>query len=95
MNSRKAAGLGFVLLQFFVDHVQRLMTRADSCMLMKKARELRAALLQGQWPEEDLPKLEGGAGNQWFRRWRRTYGIVKKVTGMKLKVSWKKAKRRI
>ena len=31
-NSRKAPGLGFALLQFFVDYVQRLMTRADSCL---------------------------------------------------------------
>ena len=45
LNSRKAAGLGFALLQFFVDHVQRLMSRADSCLLMKKARELRADLV--------------------------------------------------
>jgi hypothetical protein len=33
-NSRKAAGLDFALLQFFVDHVQKLMCRADACMLM-------------------------------------------------------------
>ena len=43
-NSRKAAGLDFALLQYFVDYVQRLSCRADSCMLMKKARELRLFL---------------------------------------------------
>ena len=31
-NSRKAAGLGFALLQWFVDEVQQLKTRADSCL---------------------------------------------------------------
>ena len=55
LNSRKAPGLGFALLQFFVDHVQRLMSRADSCLLMSKARELRAALAHEGWPETDLP----------------------------------------
>ena len=95
LNARKAAGLGFQLLQFFVDHVQRLMCRADSCLLMKKARELRTELEHAGWPQADLPKLEGNAGHQWFQRWRQMYGIVRKVTGMKLKVPWAKVKRRI
>ena len=86
--------MGFSLLQYFVDHVQRLMGRSDSLLLMTKARELRADLLQNGWPEADLPKLIGNAGAQWFKRWREMYGIVKKVTGMKLKVSWSKVKRR-
>ena len=94
-NSQRAPGLGFALLQFFVDHVQRLMSRADSCLLMSKARELRAALAHEGWPETDLPKLVGNAGHKWFQRWRRRFGITRKVTGMKLKVSWKKVKRRI
>ena len=95
LNSRKAAGLGFALLQFFVDNVQRLMSRADSSMLMKQARELRADLVHNGEPETSLPKLIGNAGHQWFKRWRETYGISKKVTGMKLKVPWTKVKRRI
>ena len=44
MNARKAAGLGFALLQFFVDNVQRLRSRADSCMLMQKAKDMCATL---------------------------------------------------
>ena len=44
-NRIKAVGLGFALLQFFVDVVQRLQCRADSALLMRKAQELRAALL--------------------------------------------------
>ena len=94
-NGQKSAGLRFALLQFFVDDVQRLSTRADSRMLMNKARELRNILLDDNWSEMDLPKLEGAAGRQWFRRWRLQYGIVKKVVGMRLKVSWKKVKSRV
>ena len=70
------------------------MSRADSNLMMNKARELRASLLDANWPETDLPNLEGAAGRKWFQRWRQTYGIVKKVVGMKLKVSWRKVKRR-
>ena len=62
MNARKAAGLGFALLQYFVDHVQRLMSRADSCMLMEQAREMHNTLVAEGTPVEDLPKLEGCAG---------------------------------
>ena len=51
--------------------------------------------MSDKWPETALPKLEGNAGHKWFERWRKGYGIVKKVTGMKLKVPWKKVKRRI
>ena len=95
MNSTKARGLGFELLQFFVDHVRRLRCRGDSCMLLGKARELRSELQASGWPEKDLPKLEDNAGAQWFKRWRKHYGIARKVTGMKLKVPWSKVKRRI
>ena len=80
-NSTKARGLGFELLQFFVDHVQRLRCRSDSCVLLAKARELRSELQASGWPEQDLPKLVGNAGAQWFKRWRKRYGIVRKVSG--------------
>ena len=89
-NAAKAVGLGFALLQYFVDVVQRLCCRADSMLLMKKARELRAELLHDtsdRWTDSNLPRLVGNAGHAWFKRWRQKYGIVKKVTGMKLKVA--------
>lgn len=93
MNAQKARGLGWSLLQWFVDHVQRLRTRSDSLMLLTRARDLAADLdFEGV---TDLPKLEGNAGAQWFKRWRAMYGITKKVTGMKLKVPWAKVKRRV
>jgi len=95
LNSRKAAGLGFMLLQFFVDRVQRIMCRADSALMMAKARELRAELAAGGLPQCELPKLIGNAGRAWLLRWRRMYGISRKVTGMKLQVPWVKIKRRI
>ena len=97
-NSAKATGLGFALLQYFVDMVQRLSCRADSMMLMNRARELRVELLSdpaSRWSETDLPKLIGNAGHQWFLRWRKKYGITKKVIGMKLKVAYRKVKRRV
>ena len=97
-NSTKAVGLGFALLQYFVDVVQNLSCRADSLMLLTKARELRRELLydeSGRWEASSLPKLIGNAGAKWFQRWRRKYGIAKKVTGMKLKVSWRKIKKRV
>ena len=95
MNNEKAPGLGFSLLQWFVDYVHRLQSRSDSTMLIDKAREMRADLKANGWREEDLPKMENGAEHQWFKRWREKFGIVKKVTGMKLKVPWVKVKKRI
>ena len=97
-NATKTIGLQHALLQYFVDCVGRLMCRADSCMLMEKARELRAVLLHdksGLWTEKNLPKLIGNAGHKWFQRWRCSHGITKKVSGMRLKVSWRKIKKRV
>ena len=67
-NNQKAQGLGFMLLQFFVDNIQRLRCRADSLILMNKAREYRAELEHKGWRNEDLPKLIGPPGNKWFQR---------------------------
>ena len=97
-NATKALGLGFMLLQYFVDVVQRLQCRADSALLMAHVRESRAVLENddsGQWTDDNLPKLIGNAGVRWFLRWRKKYGISKQVIGMKLKVSWRKVKRRV
>ena len=68
-NRTKAVGLGWVLLQFFVDVVQKLECRADSELLMSKAREMRKELLydeSGRWSPSSLPKLIGSAGANWF-----------------------------
>jgi hypothetical protein len=95
LNAQKARGLGFMLLQFFVDEVQSLSCRADSHLLMVTARDLRAQLVRDHWAECDLPKLIGTAGRMWFSRWRKMYKIVKSQVGMKLKVAWPKVVRRV
>ena len=95
-NRCLALGLGFMLLQFFVDFVQNLFSRADSIILMSQARVMADDLVNsGTLAPSELPKLEGGAGKIWFLRWRRKYGIVWRKTGMKLKVAWRKILRRI
>ena len=50
-NATKTIGLHHALLQYFVDCVGRLMCRADSCMLMEKARELRATGATRTYPD--------------------------------------------
>ena len=95
LNSRRAAGLGFALLQYFVDHVQRLMSRSDSELMMREARELRAALIAKGYTDRELPKLSGGAGHMWFWRWRRTYNIEMRRGWMKMSVPWLKIKERV
>ena len=91
LNARKAAGLDFALLQFFVDCVQRLSLRSDTNMLMEQARAMRDHLiLVDNIPLRCFPKLTGSAGTNWFSRWRKRYGIAKKTIGMKLKVLWEK-----
>ena len=90
LNRVKAVGLGFALLQYFVNVVQHLQCRADSALLMRKARELRAELLHDtsqQWTDSKLQELIGTTGAQWFLRWRSRCGICRKVIGMKLKVT--------
>ena len=95
-NRVLAKGLGFALLQFFVDEVQTLRSRADSVMLLSKARELRGFLAaDGILTDEPLPKLIGVAGKKWFQRWREHYGITMRRIGMKLTVPWKKIKVRV
>ena len=95
MNRMLAPGLSSSLLQFFVDEVAALNCRADACLLMNRARELRAELVHIGWNEKELPKLVGQAGTSWLYRWRKLYGISKRATGMKLKVSWKKIRHRV
>ena len=95
-NRVLAYGLGFALLQFFVDEVQTLRSRADSVMLLSKARDMRGFLAaNGTLTDETLPKLIGDAGRKWFQRWREHYGITMRRTGMKLTVPWRKIKVRV
>ena len=93
-NACKARGLGFALLQWFIDEIQVLRSRADSILLLAEARRLRHALLEAGWASEDLPKLDGGAGKAWMYRWRQEYGLSINACGMQLKVLWSKVKSR-
>ena len=89
-NATKARGLSHALLQFFVDEIQWLRSRADSKILLNHARELRQSLLDGGMQEKDVPKLVDGAGKSWIYRWRVEHQLSMKATGMQLKVPWKK-----
>jgi hypothetical protein len=93
-NATKARGLGFALLQWFVDHVQVLRSRSDSKMLLDRAKEMRQDLLDVGWATRDLPVLEGASGRSWMYRWRRSNNIVMKACGMQLKVAWHKVCKR-
>lgn len=94
-NATKARGLDHSLLQWFVDHVQRLRSRSDSTLMLEKAKQMRAWLIDDGWKETDVPKLDGNSGHKWMSRFRKRYGIKKKATGMQLKVAYKKVLRRV
>ena len=81
LNSVKAQGMSWSLLQFFVDEIQCLRSRADSKMLLDKAREMRIQLLEDGWLDEDLPRLEGRAGISWLYRWRQNHHLSIHASG--------------
>ena len=93
-NAAKARGLGHALLQVFVDEFQMLRSRVDSGMLLSRARDLCAHLVESGFPAHRLPNLDGKNGKSWMCRWRKEYSISKKACGMQLKVSWAKVIRR-
>ncbi len=51
------ACLWFELLQWFVDEVESLRSRADSALLLKQARLLRDRLLEQGVEDVALPKI--------------------------------------
>ena len=61
-NAAKCPALGHQLLQYFVDFVQVLSSRADSRILLEHARQCRAKLLANGLLESELPQL-GVVGN--------------------------------
>ena len=85
LKHKVKAGLDIMLYQFFVDFVHRLACRADSSMLMQKARALRADLLMNGVAEKDLPNLEGKVAHAWLRRWKTRYGINMGTIGLQLR----------
>jgi hypothetical protein len=93
-NSVKCPGISQGLLQFFVDEVQGLKSRADSRMLIDKARQLRVHLLSIGFQDSDMPLLNDKNGINWFARWRAEHNLVTMATGVQLKVPWKRVLRR-
>ena len=90
-TQRKMPCLGFELLQWFVDEIVSLQSRADSGLLLDKACEYRDRLLNlGALPEE-LPKISKG----WLKRWRKTYGISYRTITCRFKVPRAAAMERI
>jgi hypothetical protein len=83
-NASKDCGISHALLQYYIDEVQSLSSRADSVMLLDKARQLRVELLQSGYLEEDLPKLDNRAGINWFQRWRKEHSLSIHTTGLQL-----------
>ena len=91
-NHLKCESLGWQLLQFFVDEVQFLRSRADSSILLRKAVELRKDIVEsGLVAEESLPCLGNrSSAKTWLYRWRQRYNIRMRKTGMQMKVEWRK-----
>ena len=58
-NGLKCPELGLQLFDFFIHNVEILNNRADSVLLMGKARALRAEMINEGVPEGDLPMLDG------------------------------------
>ena len=85
-----SAAIDYGLLQFFSDNLQCLQSRSDSTMMLNEMRRLRAELVGSGVSESDLPNFDNSAAKQWFYKWRKRHGIKMKVTGMQLKVSWRK-----
>ena len=60
--------MGLELFDYFINNVEVLCSRADSVLLMSKARSIREVMVRNGVPEGDIPKLEGAAGKSWFRK---------------------------
>ena len=90
-RSRKMACLWFELLQWFVDEVELLKSRADSALLLKRARFIRDQLLSQGHPASRMPKIN----RDFLRRWRLEYGLSIRTTTVRMKVSLSKARSRI
>lgn len=87
----KAPALGFELLQWFVDELLSLQCRADSVLLLEKARELRDQLLAAGVQPEALPKVD----RHWLFRWRRQFRISHRAITTQFKVPFSVACRRV
>ena len=88
---RKMACLWFELLRWFVDEVEELRSRADSSLLLARARLLRDRLVAQGHSAADLPKVN----KNFLRRWRLEFGLSMRATTVRFKISLTKATARV
>ena len=88
---RKMACLWFELLQWFVDEIEVLRSRADSSLLLGQARIIRDRLVAQGHPAAACPKID----KNFLSRWRAEYGLCMRATTVRFKVSLKAAVARV
>ena len=82
-KQRKMACLWFELLQWYVDEIEELRSRADSSLLLNQAKIIRDRLLSQGYPPAACPKIN----SDFLRRWRAEYGLCMRATTVRFKVS--------
>lgn len=87
----KGDWIQFELLQWFVDEIESLKSRADSRLMLDHARWLRAQVVESGVPEASLPKRD----KAWLFRWRKKHGISIRNGTTTFQVSWTKARDRV
>ena len=87
----KGESISFELLQWFVDEVEAIKSRADSRLMLDQARWLKAQLVAAGTNEASLPKINKG----WLYRWRQEHGVVMRKGTTHFQVSWAKAVDRV
>ena len=91
IRHRKMACLWFELLQWYVDEIEVLRSRADSSLLLDHARVLRDRLLAQGHDRRHVPIINA----DFLRRWRLEYGISIRMTTVRFKVSLEAATSRV
>ena len=90
-RGRNMACLWFELLQWYVDEVEALRSRADSALSLKQAQLIRDRLQEQGHQAACLPKVD----KDCLRRWRLEYGLSVRATTFRMKVSMAKAMDRV
>ena len=80
---KKMPCIAWELLHWFVDEVVSLQSRADSALLMDKAREFRDRCRALGADPDSLPVIS----KQWLARWRAQFGISYRQITCRFKVS--------
>ena len=72
LNAPKCPELGQLLYDWFIDCVQLYRARTDHSLFLHQAKYLRQRLLAQGYQPQNLPKLDGRAGQNWLGRWRQS-----------------------